>query len=358
MSTSPSTAAKLAKTASPTPKPVHTFPRLRVLAWQDEMLFASHAYTLLCANMADVVPEWRTVAYFRPAWWRNLTVSARLSSRLFRDGFHALAALPSGHLIAAVPGAIITLAPGETEFRVTHEIQRGTRPLHITPTPDGRLFWGEYFDNRDRSEVHIYGSPDRGLTWEVAYTFPKGAIRHVHNLVYDEWEHSLWILTGDEGPECRILRSSLDFRSVDVAVAAGQQARTVALVPMRDALYFASDTPAESNHIYRLGRNGSLVAVGNIESSSLCGCRVGTSIFFSTMAEPSPVNSSGTVKLYRSGDGDYWEEFLHWKKDFWPMQLFQYGNAFLPDGTNATDLLALSTVAVSDADLQTTLWRI
>jgi hypothetical protein len=40
------------------------------------------------------------------------------------------------------------------------------------------------------------------------------------------------------------------------------------------------------------------------------------------------------------------------------MRLFQYGNAFLPDGTNTTRLLAVTTVAVERADLETTLWRI
>ncbi len=90
---------------------------------------------------------WQPVAGFRPAWRRRFSVINRLTRRLFRDGFHALAVLPSGGLIAAVPGAIVTLRPGETEFRRTHTILRGTRPLHITAVPGGAIFWGEYFDN-------------------------------------------------------------------------------------------------------------------------------------------------------------------------------------------------------------------
>jgi hypothetical protein len=331
---------------------------MRALAWNKELLFASFGYTLLCADMSEVQPRWKSVGYFRPAWWRILTSSARLSYRLFRDGFHTLAVLPSGQFLAAVPGAIVTLLPGETEFRVSHEIIRGTRPLHVTATPEGHLFWGEYFDNQDREEVHIYASPDGGLTWEVAYTFVKGAVRHVHNIIYDEWERCLWILTGDNGPECKILRASIDFDRVDVVLSGHQQARSVAFIPMRDAVYFASDTPLEKNHIYRMGRNGSMVSVATIEGSSLCGCRVGSSMFFSTMAEPSAANGSRVIKVYRSSDGDHWQEFLEWQKDAWPMRLFQYGNAFLPDGYNSTDLLAVSTIAVAGADLETSVWRI
>jgi len=40
------------------------------------------------------------------------------------------------------------------------------------------------------------------------------------------------------------------------------------------------------------------------------------------------------------------------------MKFFQYGNVFLPDGVNATDLLALTTIAVTDSDLETSLWRV
>ena len=338
--------------------PAHTFPRLRALTWHNEVLFASCAYTLLSATVTEDAPRWQSAGYFRPKWWRNLTASTRLSSRLCREGFHALVVLKSGHMVAAVPKAIITLLPGETEFRISHELLRGTRPLHIAATPDGTLYWGEYFDNAGRKEVHIYLSVDRGITWEVAYTFPAGSIRHIHNIVYDEWENCLWILTGDEGSECRILRASVDLKNVDAVISGGQQARAVALVPTRNALYFSTDTPSETNYVYRLGRNGVLVKVATLGSSSLSACQMGHSIFFSTMAEPSRMNSSQTVKIYRSPDGDHWEEFIQWRKDLWPMRLFQYGNATFPGGQNTTRLLALSTVAVTGADMQTTLWRI
>jgi len=40
------------------------------------------------------------------------------------------------------------------------------------------------------------------------------------------------------------------------------------------------------------------------------------------------------------------------------MRLFQYGNIFLPDGLNRTSILALTTCAVSGADLVTSLWTV
>jgi hypothetical protein len=340
---------------------IAAYPRLRVLAWQDDLLYASSGYSLLRARINSTSKsaeiKWDHVARYSPASWRNISAEFRLTYRLCRDGFHALAVLGAGHIVAAVPGSIVTLTPGETEFRQTHRVLRGTRPLHIAQTPEGHIFWGEYFDNPARDEVHIYASTDRGTTWRVAYTFPRGAVRHVHNIVYDEWGKCLWVLTGDNGAECRILRVSPDFRNVEVVLSGNQQARAVALVPAREGLYVSSDTPLESNHVYFLDRQRHLSELAALSSSSIYGCRVGEQVFFSTMVEPSQTNLDSDVRLYGSSNGGNWQSLRQWKKDFWPMSLFQYGNIVLPDGENKSGVLALTTVAVKGSDLETSLWR-
>src|SRR5438876_565075 len=144
---------------------VASFPRMRALAWCDDALYACRGYTLLRAQIKACNVAWQPVGRYQPALWRNLSSSVRLSSRLFRDGFHALAVLPTGHIVAAVPGAIVRRAPGDIQFAVSHRVVRGTRPLHIAATPNGQVFWGEYFDNPGRDEVHVYASADRGATW-------------------------------------------------------------------------------------------------------------------------------------------------------------------------------------------------
>jgi len=342
------------------PVRIGAFANMRALAWRKNVLYASRGYSLLSATIrtnASAI-EWDRVGRFRPASWRTVTSSSRMTSRLFRDGFHALVALSSGHLVGAVPRAIVTLAPGETEFNRSHKVLRGTRPLHLAATPSDHIFWGEYFDNPQRDEVHIYASTDRGAHWDVAYTFPKGNIRHVHNIVYDEWENCFWVLTGDHGSECRILRASWDFKTVDVILSGNQQTRSAALVPTRDALYFSSDTPLETNHVYRLDRRGSLSKVATLNGSSIYGCLVGNAVFFSTMVEPSAINSDRNACVYGTADGIRWQCILQCRKDRWPMGLFQFGNVFLPDGDNNGDVLAITTIAVERADLETTIWRI
>jgi hypothetical protein len=339
---------------------VARLPHFRALAWSNNDLYASRGYDLLRCNLSGISTEfsWQPVASFDPACWRTLTASTRLTSRLFRDGFHALAVLDSSVMVAAVPGAIITLAANEKDFRPTHRITRGTRPLHITAVPNGPILWGEYFDNPSRDEVHIYASTDAGVHWDIAYTFSRGAIRHIHNIVYDHWANCLWILTGDYEDECRILRASCDLAQIEIVVQGNQEARAVALVPTQEAVYFSSDTPLEKNYIFRMDRQDQLTRLAPISGSSIHGCRVGDHILFSTMVEPSAVNPDRWVRIYGSRDGENWNWPLSWRKDRWPMKLFQYGNAFLPGGNNATNYLAVSTVAVEADDMATSLYSL
>jgi hypothetical protein len=334
---------------------------IRVLTWDGDLLYGCRGYQIIRLRVG-LGAEWEVVTNFRPAWWRNLTSRAALSYRLMRDGFHALA-LPRGEpndgaMVGAVPGALVTRTLGGDEFQITHEVKRGTRPLHITAVPSGNIYWGEYFDNRERAEVHIYASCDRGRTWGIAYTFTAGSVRHVHNIVYDCWGDCLWILTGDDGAECKVMRASCDLRSVDVVLSGRQQTRAVAAVPLPDGLYFSTDTPFEKNHIYRLDRMGNAEQVGNLASSSIYGCAVGGGLFFSTMVEPSTVNTEREVHLAGSRDGRSWQVLARWKKDNWPMRYFQYGNAFLPGGGNSTNYLAATTIAVETDDLTTTIWEV
>jgi hypothetical protein len=330
---------------------------IRLLAWDGDILYGCRGYEIVRLQTGKS-QDWEAVARFRPVWWRNFTSRSALSYRLVRDGFHALAILDDQTIVGAVPSAIVTRASNSDEFHVTHRVQRGTRPLHITKVPSGNIYWGEYFDNRERAEVHIYVSNDRGCTWEIAYTFPAGNIRHVHNIVYDRWGNCLWILTGDEGAECKVLRASCDLRSVEEVLAGNQQTRAVAAIPTEHGMYLSTDTPFEKNHVYRSDRSGNVEQIGDLASSSIFGCRVGEATFFSTMIEPSAVNIGREVHLVGSRDGTNWQVLARWKKDNLPMRYFQYGNALLPDGENSTHYLAATTIAVETDDLVTTLWEI
>ena len=45
------------------------------------------------------------------------------------------------------------------------------------------------------------------------------------------------------------------------------------------------------------------------------------------MVEHSKVNLDRCVRVYGSVDTESWTGLLDWRKDWWPMKLFQFGNA-------------------------------
>ena len=76
-----------------------------------------------------------------------------------------------------------------------------------------------------------------------------------------------------------------------------------------------------------------------MESSVFWGCKVGDYLFFSTVVESSKVNECKDACIWGSKDGENWKCIARFRKDIWPMKLFQYGQIFFPTGENNTDYL-------------------
>ena len=230
--------------------------------------------------------------------------------------------------------------------------------MALAVSPEGVIYWGEYFDNSERAEVHVYASTDGGHAWDVAYTFPQGNIRHVHSITYDPYRDHLWMCTGDYGAECRIMRVSNDWRVVETVLEGSQQSRTVRPIPAPDGLYFATDSELEQNYICRLGDDGSLEQLHPINGPGMWSCQAGAGFFFSSDVEPSKVNLDPFATVYGSRDGNTWSRLVAWRKDPWHKLLFQYGNIMLPRGINDSDILAATGMAVRSEDDVMHVWRV
>ena len=339
-------------------EPVARLPGKRVLTWDGRSLYASERYRVVRSDTLSDPSEWKDVAEFRPRLSRRLASSNRFTARLLRSGFHVLRVLGSGRLVGIVDGAVVVAGPSDTEFRVTFTVLRGTRPLTLAVGRDDHLYWGEYFANPHRDEVHIYGSRDRGDTWDIVHTFPKDHVKHVHTVTWDPFAECFWVLTGDYEQECKILRADQDWSVVETVMSGDQQTRAATCLPSPDGLYFATDTPLAQNHIYLLDRSGRLEKGRPLAGSSLQSCRVDGGFFFSTAVEPSTFNRSGRCTVVGSADGVEWADLLEWRKDRLPAGLFQFGNIFLPTGNNETSLLAATGMAVRREDFVSHIWRV
>lgn len=266
--------------------------------------------------------------------WNGVLNRSRIWRRLCRSDVVSVCTATDGSTVCAGRKAILRAPPGNRALSLVFSISRGSRPLSITATGDGVLYWGEYFNNPDRQEVVIYGSRDGGVGWYPAYVFPPGTVRHVHHVVYDEERRRLWVLTGDADSESKLLWTDDHFSSLHIASEGSQGSRAVTAIPIPGGLLWGSDDPDGINRIRLFRDDGGVEDLADLEGPSFYAARSGGLVLVSTAVEPSRVNVSGHASLLVSRIGDLrnWRVLLRLRKDRWPMRLFQYGNIVLPEG--------------------------
>jgi len=254
-----------------------------------------------------------------------------LGERLARAGFHALTEISPTEAVAIVTGGIVRWNQGA--FSDFFPIPVGPRPLGLIRDFNDRIYFGEYWCNPTREPVRIFVSEDHGRTWQVAYTFPRGSIRHVHTVLTDDFDRdALYILTGDEDAECAIYRTRDSFRTLEKLAHGSQLTRAIAAHAAPEGVYFATDTERARNRVRLLGRDGRLTEIGDISGSGWGCCSVGTRLFFTTAIEPSEVNRDRYARLYECSSGAGLSEVGSARKDFLPKKAFQYGTFVLPKG--------------------------
>lgn len=336
-------------------RPQRVIPHTRPLYFHGGKLFCSRFHRIF-----STVDGGRTFALEAelaiPTAQRIFQFSS-LAQRVLRLSVYRMRVLPCGNRVFVFRRGIYTQVAGDPSARLTFPVTRGSRPVSLADDGEGRIVFGEYFSNPDRGAVHVYASDDGGQTWEVAYTFPAGAIRHVHGISHDPWRGGFWICTGDYDEENQLLWSDSDFSQVEVVRQGGQQNRFYYLQVNKDYLITATDTPLEDNHVMLIEKSsGRAAQVARIENSNFYGCQVGDRVFLSTNAEPSPVNDVSASHLWMGDlETEQWKRVLSFPVDWYDRLthlpgvkkgLFQYPRVFFPEGPNPTNWLVCYCLGV------------
>lgn len=259
----------------------------------------------------------------------RLKRTTRLARRLFREGVHHLLFAKDSKAIAFAGTSIYTVDVAEGQAREVARVS-GSRPL-VPCVAEGEVFYGEYRGNPNRLPVHVWGSEDQGRHWESAWEFKN--VRHIHAVQKDPYTGSLWVTTGDSDSEAAIWVTEDRFRTLERVTGRSQACRAVQLVFTEEAVYYGSDIPERMNQLYRLERgSGRASPVQTVPGPVFFGCKVGDALFFSTAVEPASASRCRDAEVWWSRDGESWERLLAFRKDVWPMKLFQYGQVFFPHG--------------------------
>lgn len=293
--------------------------------------------------------------------------------RLLRLGIRASIALDDDIILIAKGNRIY-------EFNISNgSISNGyycgdrIRPLIFSHIEDIDLFeegmyFGGYLSNKAKNPVSIYRRIDVDK-WEIAYTFPKGAINHIHNIVQDPYRNCTWIFTGDFENSAGIWRASNNFRTVEYFAGGSQKYRGCVAYATEDGLLYASDAPFADNFIYFLNpTNRNIEPLFPIDGSCIYGCRWRNKYVFSSTVEGDGRETSrlefyfgrrkgagiknNYIHMYIGNISEGFSELFKLKKDIMPFYTFQFGAFKFPYGDNLGKHLYFQPIAASKYDLK------
>jgi hypothetical protein len=251
----------------------------------------------------------------------------------------------------------------------TFNLSRGKRPLsfcHVKGIKgfDNSLYFGEYINNFDRNEIHIY-KRNMNTNWEIVYTFPKGEIEHIHSIISDNYNDCLWIFTGDFNSASGIWMAKDNFKYVECILRGKQEFRACVGFPVNEGILYATDSQFEQNSIRLLekaGPNWISREISRINGPAIYGCKVLDKYIFSTSVEGDLLSQNLFTNLFNNKPGTgILENYSHIivgtiengfktiykiKKDNLPFVLFQFGVFTFPNGDNTSQYLYANTIAL------------
>lgn len=235
------------------------------------------------------------------------------------------------------------------------------------------VLFGEYFSNNNFEKVNVWRRING--VWDIALTLPAGSLYHIHGIVPDYKNSCLYILTGDSDKESAIIKVTDNFKTVTPTLYGSQQFRSCVAFPYKDGLLYATDTPREVNHIYYARPvDGKWTAepVGEIPGPCIYGREQGGTFYFATSVEADDTLPAFRYRFsYKLGAGVKNREshiikvsqnlnvepLCSFKKDIWPMLLFQFGNCIFPTN-ECEEMLMICPVSVKRFDGKTLIFKL
>lgn len=317
-------------------------PRIHAHWILNDTIWASHGFDIIVSY--DNGQGWKKLATVPAKPLNRLLVKFECFRRLMRLGVKAYVQLSNREFIIFQGAEIFWWHQEQPELQRIGRVRQGSGPLPSGCCVDdeGNVYYGEYWRNPEREEARVYSWKSGAETWQQFYTFPAGAIRHIHALQFDPVSHKVWVATGDHDRESQIgyFDQSDSTPRLIVVDSGHQMARAVSLMFTRDYVYWGTDagrgTGVKANHIYRWSRYNEQVAqvgeVGGPVYYSMVDQEA--RLFVSTVVEGSDSEPDRFARLWMSENGTEWNEITRWRKDNYPF-LFGYGVMSFPGGLNS-----------------------
>ncbi|MBN1186979.1 MAG: hypothetical protein JXB49_32175 [Bacteroidales bacterium] len=243
-------------------------------------------------------------------WLRNFSLFRRLT---VRPECIEMVVTPKGDICALSAGNFWHLASGEKHFTKTLRLShygfgdQGIRNDGIVCVNDSVIYFGEYFQNPEKTKVNIFKSENSGRSWVVVREFQPGQIRHIHAIQKDPFSDKLWVCTGDNNEESMVSYSQDDFKTL-IQIGEGSQIwRVCQLVFTEDAVYWGTDFGREEiAGIYRWDRiKKEVIKLQKTDAAMFFGTRLANgAIIMSTNMEEVDYPTDDKVRVWIVGPKD------------------------------------------------------
>ena len=273
-----------------------------------------------------------------------------ISRQMLREGYHHMQVLADGSILVTARKTTYIFNPDGT-IRNMFTGYLGNKPASqgICTTPDGTIFFGEYTVNLDhKNDTHLYRSTDNGRSFQVILTFPK-TIRHIHFIKYDPYEKCVWLGTGDEDNESKLMRSDDNGDTWTTVGEGSQQWRAIGVCCTENSVIWGTDAGSvpDRNHINRMDRKTHAMhsvceVEGPCHGSALF--RDGR-IFISTGVEGGENEMDRFARL-KEIKGEQVIDHFKLKKSPFPY-IMQYGVMRFPAGTEQTDQVVFTAMGLN-----------
>ena len=293
-------------------------------------------------------PPFREFARVDAPVWQSLASRFRPAQRLLRFMVYNLVPLANGDVFVTFDKSIGVVKDGR--YRRLDGLVRPCRVLRSGCAVDanGTVFFGEYLPNAEHGEMRIYKYPAGGERLEIAYTFPAGAIRHIHGLYFDKYTDSIFCLTGDADSECRIITSNDGFKTHETVGSGDESWRAVSVLFDTNNFYYGTDAEFLSNQVFKVDRKSlDRQILGEVNGTVFYSKQIGADLFFTTPAENAPSQTENVAAIWHVDENGTCERLASFEKDGWHGKLFMFGTIHFPYLNALDDRLYFSLVSVA-----------
>jgi len=306
-------------------------------------------------------------------------LSFSLSARAMRLVNFTSIALDADRVLMAYRSVAYLVDIQKKDIKPVFKIDKGKRPMFfclVGPSAKNTIpgiYYGDYCGNPDKNPINIlYVNPDT-FEKKVVYTFGKGMVNHVHNVVYDEERDCIWVFTGDFEDAAAIWKTNDSFETVECILKGKQDYRADVVTLYQGDVWYATDAPFAHNHLIRLYEEKGkwdVEKIAPLNGPVIYGGRMGEKLVFSTDVESDGIYKNRiealTSRKLGKGIKDY-NAYLYsldlptkdlkviykCKKDIFPFVVFQFGAIMFPGGECDGSIIPAFHVALNRYPLKT-----